>query len=199
MRIWTRIRSPTYAVPRPAVVLAAGLIVAVDAVIPEAGESIWLVGALDEVAHLATGMVTLGALGPVVNGHLARGLVGSSALLDIDHVPQYSGARWLTADTERPYPHSLLTLIAAWGAYWGLRRRAPQCGATATARGALIGLAAHFMRDLAEPDTGMPLLWPIDNRAFRVPRRMYRTALAVGVARRLVGFRSLAQDSEPPK
>jgi len=55
-----------------------------------------------------------------------------------------------------------------------------------TAQGLVIGLGAHFVRDLAEPEIGMPLLWPIDNRAFSIPRRLYRAALAVGVGRGLM-------------
>jgi hypothetical protein len=35
----------------------------------------------------------------------------------------------------------------------------------------------------------MPLLWPIDNRAFSIPRRLYRAALAVGVAERLTAVK----------
>jgi membrane-bound metal-dependent hydrolase YbcI (DUF457 family) len=170
-------------------VLAAALIVSADAVIPGLGESIWLLGALDELAHMATGVVTLGTLGPVVDGRLARGLMGASVLLDVDHVPQYAGADWLTAGTARPYPHSLLTLIAASGTFLLLRRKAPQAGATMTAQGLVIGLGAHVVRDLAEPDIGMPLLWPIDNRAFSIPRRLYRATLAVGVGRRLTAVK----------
>ena len=87
MRICRWLRSPRYEVPRLGTVLAAGLILSADAVIPGLGGSIWLLGALDELAHMATGVVTLGTLGPVVDGRLARALMGASVLLDLDHVP----------------------------------------------------------------------------------------------------------------
>src|SRR5436309_12739043 len=147
MRICRWLRSPRYEFPRLGTVLAAGLILSADAVIPGLGGSIWLLGALDELAHMATGVVTLGTLGPVVDGRLARALMRASVLLAVDHVPQYAGADWLTDGTARPYPHSLLTLIAASGAFLLLRRKAPQAGATMTAQGLVIGLGAHFVRD----------------------------------------------------
>lgn len=186
MRICRRLRSSSYEIPRGGVLLAAGVILAADAVVPEPRDSIWLAGALDESAHLATGVVTLGALGPVVDGRLARGLIGASVLLDLDHVPQYAGAGWLTAGTARPYPHSLLALIGAVTTFCLLRRRAPQADATSTAEGVVIGLCAHFVRDLAAREPGMPLLWPIANRAFSIPRAVYVAALIAGVARRVM-------------
>ena len=54
MRICRWLRSPRYEVPRLGSVLAAGLILSADAVIPGLGGSIWLLGALDELAHMAT-------------------------------------------------------------------------------------------------------------------------------------------------
>jgi membrane-bound metal-dependent hydrolase YbcI (DUF457 family) len=169
--------------PGSAVVVAAGLIVAADALIPESGRPIWRLGSLDELAHLATGVVVLGALGPTVDGPLARGLIGASVLIDLDHIPQYAGRDWLTARTDRPYPHSLLTPIAAAGFLSVLRRRAPRGDVTRTALGALIGLGAHLLRDLADPNTGVPLLWPIANRAFSIPRNQYLALLGAGLAR----------------
>jgi membrane-bound metal-dependent hydrolase YbcI (DUF457 family) len=176
-------------VPGSTVVLGVGLIVVTDTLMPESGRPIWLVGSLDELAHLATGVVVLGALGPGVDGRLARGLIGSSVLIDLDHVPHYAGANWLTARTARPYPHSLLTPLVAAAAFSALRRKAPQGDMTVTALGALIGLSAHLVRDLAAPGTGVPLLWPIDNRAFSIPRNLYLALLGAGLARRLAGAR----------
>jgi membrane-bound metal-dependent hydrolase YbcI (DUF457 family) len=181
MRTYRRQPSSSYEVPGPAVAIAVVLILVSDALLPESGEPVWLAGSLDEIAHLSNGVVALGALGPDVDRRLARGLIGASVLIDIDHVPHYAGARWLTAGTERPYPHSLLTLIASFAACLGLRRRAGQTEASRTALGVLIGLSAHFVRDLAVPGTGMPLLWPIKKRTFSIPRGLYVASLAAGL------------------
>jgi membrane-bound metal-dependent hydrolase YbcI (DUF457 family) len=182
-RAFRRLRGPTCDVPGSTVVLGVGLIVVTDALMPKSGRPIWLVGSMDELAHLATGVVVLGALGPAVDGRLARGLMGASVGLDLDHVPQYAGADWLTAGTVRPYPHSLLTPIAAAGVFLALRQRAARGDATITALGALIGLSAHLLRDLAAPGTGVPLLWPINSRAFSVSRNLYLVLLGAGLAR----------------
>jgi membrane-bound metal-dependent hydrolase YbcI (DUF457 family) len=178
-----RLRSSSYEVPGSAVAFSVGLILATDQAMPESGRPIWLVGALDELAHLATGIVALGTLGPVVDGSLARGLIGASVLLDVDHIPQYAGANWLTQSrTARPYPHSLATLIAATAAFGALRRRAPHSDPTAAALGVVLGLSAHFLRDLGAPATGVPLLWPFDNHAFSISYGHYVAALTAGLA-----------------
>jgi membrane-bound metal-dependent hydrolase YbcI (DUF457 family) len=187
MRFYRRQPPSGYEVPSSAVAAAVGLILVSDALLPESGEPVWLAGSLDELAHLANGVVVLGVLGPYVDRRLARGLIGASVLIDIDHVPHNAGAGWLTAGTVRPYPHSLLTLMGSAAIFWALRRRAPRADATRTALGVLIGLSGHFLRDLAVPATGMPLLWPINNRAFSIPRRLYVASLAGAVVRSLGG------------
>lgn len=187
MRSYYRQPSSGYEVPASRVALAVALILVSDALMPESGEPIWLAGSLDEIAHLANGVVVLGAFGPGVDRRLACGLIAASVLIDIDHVPQHRGAGWLTAGTARPYPHSLLSLMGSLAAFLALRRSAARAGASSTALGVLIGLSAHFLRDLAVPDTGMPLLWPIKNRAFSIRRRFYVASLAGALAWSLAG------------
>jgi membrane-bound metal-dependent hydrolase YbcI (DUF457 family) len=180
-----RLPSRSYEVPRSAAVLAVGLILAADPLKPESHRPVWLDGLLDEAGHLATGVITLGVLGARVDARIARALLGASVLIDLDHIPQYTGADWLTAGTARPYPHSSLTLLAASATFWALRRRAPQAACTRTALGVLLGLSGHFVRDLAEPRVGVPLLWPFSNRAVSIPRRLYVALVAAGAVRRV--------------
>ncbi len=172
--------------PRLAAALGVALLLAADAVKPESGRPVWLVGLLDETGHLATGVIALGALGTSVDGRLARGVIGASVLVDLDHVPQYGGAGWLTAGTGRPYPHSALTLLAASATFWALRRTAPREARTRTALGIVLGLSGHFVRDLAEPRIGLPLLWPLSNRAFSIPRSLYVGLVGAGAVRCLI-------------
>jgi membrane-bound metal-dependent hydrolase YbcI (DUF457 family) len=100
-------------------------------------------------------------------------LAGSLAI-DLDHAPSELGHEWLrTGGRGRPYPHSAFTVLAALvppGPFW---------------RGAAIGLAAHLVRDLTDPTTGVKLLWPLSQREYQVPPPLY--PLAVGA---LAGCRS---------
>ena len=49
--------------------------------------------------------------------------------------------------------------------------------------GALTGTAAHLWRDVCEPGTGVPLLWPITKRPFSIGYRNYAAPMLVlGVA-----------------
>src|SRR4051812_38374465 len=63
-------------------------------------------GVVDEAAHAATGVALLAAL-PAADQDFVRGFVAGSILLDVDHVPELWGARWLRPRGTRPLPHSL--------------------------------------------------------------------------------------------
>lgn len=144
-------------------------------------------GIVDEAAHAATGVALLAAM-PSVDGSFARGLAAGSILLDIDHVPELWGRRWLRPRGVRPVPHSLgvpALLIAH-----AIRK------SDRTALGAAVGLGGHLLRDLATGKTAVALLWPLTKRPFRVRYRKYVTflavAVAVGEARRTTGRRRSA-------
>lgn len=182
-RLSTQRPPATYEIPAALAVLAFGLVVVTDAITPSSRPPIWMLGPLDELAHLATGLVVLAALGREVDGRLARGLVVTSVAIDLDHIPQYLGADWLTAGTARPYPHSLLTLAVVATILWTLRSSWPaRNGLAMTVLGVLIGLSAHFLRDLAEPHSGMALLWPVSRHTFSIPRSLYLELLGGAVA-----------------
>jgi hypothetical protein len=120
---------------------------------------------LDEAAHLATGVLVAGAL---PRRWRLEVLLTSNAL-DADHVPsEIFGRRWLAPEFGRPHPHTLLVPALA------LAARRP-----ATA----IGLLAHLGRDLADPATGVALLWPLSRRTFAIPTGAYHFALGALAAR----------------
>ena len=99
----------------------------------------------DHPAHVATAAL-IGGTDPVY--------LAGSLLPDLDHIPQALGNPEL--GDERPNTHSLLVVAAA----------AP------VSRRLAAGSAAHFLRDLSmEP--GVPLLWPLTSRRFRVPYAAY--------------------------
>ncbi len=132
-------------------------------------------GPFDETAHLLTGAVVLVALPRVRSRSFAVGLLVGSVAIDLDHVPSLLGYQWITRTTQRPYPHSLLTLalvgLAAFA--WAARRR--------LLVGAAIGLTVHFLRDLSESSSGVPLLWPWSTHAYTLPHGTYLGVMAAVV------------------
>lgn len=119
-----------------------------------AGSSFFPGGLLAESAHLLTTLLVVSALVRTASEHLilmVPALIASVAI-DIDHVPGYLGADWITAGTPRPYTHSLVTIVVVLvaAALWRRRRTA--------LRGIALGLVIHFWRDLAEPGSGVALL-----------------------------------------
>jgi hypothetical protein len=103
----------------------------------------------DHPAHVATAVL----LGGTDSVYLA-----GSLLPDVDHIPAALGDPQV--GDPRPNTHSLLVTGAA--AALSLRLGA--------------GTAAHFARDLAM-DPGVPLLWPLTKRTFRVPYAAYAVLL----------------------
>src|SRR3954452_25155017 len=127
-------------------------------------------GIADETAHAATGVALLAAL-PSPGRYFARGLPAGSILLDVDHVPELWGGRWLRPRGVRPLPHSFgipAVLIA-------LAVR----DSNKAALGAAVGLGGHLLRDLATGKTAVPLLWPLTRRPFTVRYRKYVAVMAV--------------------
>ncbi len=113
----------------------------------------------------------------------------ASVAIDVDHIPDRLGWHGLTAGTPRPYTHSLLTIaIVLILGVLGRRRRAVFFGMAA-------GLAIHFLRDMAEPRSGVALLWPFSLHSFRFPHGVYLAAMAALAV--VAGFRARAGLSEP--
>jgi membrane-bound metal-dependent hydrolase YbcI (DUF457 family) len=52
--------------------------------------------------------------------------------------------------------------------------------------GVAVGLAAHFLRDMATSTAGVPLLWPFSTTGYLLPYPLYAAALASAVAYMLV-------------
>lgn len=163
-----------------AVLVAAAVTIGVcDEVRTLVGAGILSDGLLDEAAHLATGVLVVSALARGSRS-LVAAVLASSVLIDLDHVPQYLGADWLTHGTVRPYPHCLLTLVVV------AALAAPRSRLRPLALGALLGLAAHFFRDLAEPNSGIALLWPVSRETFSLPYAAYAALMLLLLVSALV-------------
>ena len=152
-----------------------------------------LSGVVDEAAHLATAVALLAAL-PDADQGFTGGLLAGSILLDMDHVPELWGRRWLRPRGVRPVPHSVTTpALVLW-----------QAGRTSNRAlmGAVAGLGGHLLRDLATGRTGVALLWPLTARPFSIRYRRYAAALAVlaavGAARRRPAFPLPAPQAPAP-
>ncbi len=103
-------------------------------------------------------------------------LIGSVAI-DLDHIPEYLGYRFLTVGTPRPYTHSLLTPLLLLTLALAMRRQ------RAVFLGLALGVLLHFFRDLAEGNgSGVSLLWPFSDHAFSYPHSTYLAMMACVVA-----------------
>src|SRR3954465_12467131 len=127
-------------------------------------------GIADEAPHPATGAAVRAAL-PSVDRDFVRGLAAGSILLDVDHVPELWGSRWLRPRGVRPLPHSfgIPALLVALAVRDSNR----------VALGAAAGLGGHLLRDLATGKTAVPLLWPLTGRRFSIRYRKYAAVMAV--------------------
>jgi membrane-bound metal-dependent hydrolase YbcI (DUF457 family) len=138
-------------------------------------------GAVDEPAHLATGLLFLLALLTLVRtrrpalSFVAAAAVASVAL-DLDHVPGLLGWHGLTQGTPRPYTHSLVTpvVLIAVGELAGGR-------AKPIAFGAAFGVCAHLFRDLCT-GPGVALAWPLSDAAVRFPYMVFAAGLLLTAA-----------------
>jgi inner membrane protein len=159
-----------------------------------AGVSLFPGGALDECAHVLTTVLILWALGPRVWQRFLVPAVIASVAIDLDHVPGQLGMNWLTAGTPRPYTHSLLTIALVLAAALLVRPRRDAL------LGVALGLASHFFRDLAEPGTGVALLWPWSYHSFSLPHATYvlimATVVLAGALRLFAPRRRRARPSE---
>ena len=155
--------------------IAALVLAAADWGYRLAGDGFAPGGPLDETAHLMTTLLILWALGPRICKRFMVPALIASVAIDADHIPGQLGATWLTAGTQRPYTHSLLTIVVvlAIAALWRARRD--------VVLGVAIGLALHFFRDLAEGDAGVSLLWPVSYHSFQYPHAVYVAIMVVVV------------------
>jgi hypothetical protein len=109
----------------------------------------WIVaGMFDEPAHVATALL----LRPTPNAAYLAG----SLLPDLDHVPLALRLVHPSPSDPRPLTHCLLTVAP-------VAMSSPDTAA---------GMLAHFVRDLGV-GTGVPLLWPLSRKPFRVPYAAY--------------------------
>jgi hypothetical protein len=130
----------------------------------------------DEPAHIATGLLGLGAVGASFTGEVLLAVLAGSLLIDLDHLPRVFGSHIFDHGLPRPYTHSLGTLVVLLAVYLLIRDRRWRLLVAVAA----MALALHFFRDMAEPGgSGVSLLWPISNHALTIPYPWYGGVVAV--------------------
>jgi inner membrane protein len=144
-------------------------------------------GLMDEPCHLATAMIVLGALtrwrGRAPSSRFVWAMLSASVLIDVDHLPLELGSPVLTAGTPRPYTHALWVLVLLTATAAAARRRHQVSGSARAgmvagiAAGAALGVAAHFLRDVATAP--IALWWPVSSASVQVPGYWYLAALLV--------------------
>ena len=150
-------------------------------------------GMLDESAHLLTALVVTESVFSQRSRAFRAAVLVASVLIDFDHIPAYTGHRWLDRGAPRPYPHSLTTLAAI-----GALARSRSANSD-IALGLFTGTALHLWRDLSEPGTGVPLLWPSTRRSFNIGYCNYSAALlALGLGAAIVRRASQAPAPNSP-
>ena len=139
--------------------------------------SLLATGIADETAHLTTMVVFLLAFSTLRNASFVVGCLVGSVAIDLDHIPLFLGSNLLTEQTNRPLTHGALTIAVV------LATSAIACGPwRSLGLGVAVGLAAHFLRDMATSTAGVPLLWPISTTGFMLPYPLYAAILAITLA-----------------
>lgn len=152
---------------------AVVLVFAIDARFDSAALSLPAKALLDESAHLATGLLLLGALVRRPSPLLVLGTALGSVAIDVDHIPLVLIHHGHLYGVPRPTTHSLLTIMMIAGMALLLPARY-----RAFALGVAFGIATHLIRDMATG--GVPLLWPLSSAFFDLPYNAYAALLLIG-------------------
>lgn len=152
---------------------AVALVFAIDARFDSAALSLPAKALLDESAHLATGLLLLGALARHPPPRLVLGTALGSVAIDVDHIPLVLIHHGDLYGVPRPTTHSLLTTMVIAGVALLLPVRYRPY-----ALGVAFGIATHLIRDMATG--GVPLLWPLSSTFFDLPYSAYAALLLAG-------------------
>ena len=169
--------------------LAPTFVFAVDALLMRFSPPLALAALVDELAHVITALLVLGALRRRLTQPFAVGILLGAVLIDVDHLPLVLGWDFLTRGTNRPYTHSLLAVGLTGLGAWVLTERSRRI-----ALGAAFGLAMHLVRDMATG--GAPLYWPVAADRVTMPYGVYSVLLMAAAG--LVVWRGVAPARERP-
>lgn len=152
------------------------LILTIDRWMFGGAHTLLAMGIADETAHISTMVIVLLAFPALRNAGFIVGCLVGSVAIDVDHIPLFLGSDILTTQTNRPFTHGLLTMgiVLALALVTGKRWRA-------FGLGLVVGLSAHFLRDMATSTAGVPLLWPVVATGFTLPYPLYAAVMALAL------------------
>lgn len=153
------------------------LILGIDHWLIGGSHTLLATGIADETAHFTTMVIFLLAFPPLRSAGFTVGCLLGSVAIDLDHIPLFLGSNLLTGQTNRPLTHGLLTIVLVLVVAAVVRGPWRSVGL-----GVAVGLAAHFLRDMATSTAGVPLLWPISTTGFMLPYPLYAAALVGALA-----------------
>lgn len=161
------------------------LILTIDSWMSGGAHPLISMGIADETAHLSTMVIVLLAFPILRNNAFILGCLAGSVAIDVDHIPLILGSDILNVDTNRPFTHSLLTMGIVLGLALVGRGRWRAVGL-----GLVVGLSAHFLRDMATSSAGVPLFWPVVAHGFTLPYPFYAAVMALALL--ITPFMSIA-------
>ena len=189
---WHEVRR-TLAHPWRRFALGSGLLVlilGIDHWLLGGSHALLMTGIADETAHLSTMVILVLAVSTLRNAGFIVGCLVGSVAIDLDHIPLFLGSNLLTEQTNRPFTHGVLTIAIVLAVSAVARGTWRSVGL-----GVAVGLAAHFLRDMATSTAGVPLLWPASTTGFMLPYPLYAAALVCALAY-LAVMASLSPGSE---
>jgi hypothetical protein len=151
---------------------AIAVIILIDRWLSSGSRTLLETGIADETGHLLTTLILLAAVAMHLPGRFLAGALIGSVAIDVDHLPLIFGSEILTQSTNRPFPHSLLTIVVVLAVTLALPPRWRWFGF-----GIAAGVAAHFPRDMASSTAGVPLFWPVSREGYRLPYDAYLAVL----------------------
>jgi len=169
------------------------LILTIDRWMSGGAHTLLAIGIADETAHFSTMVIILLAFPMLRNAGFILGCVVGSVAIDVDHIPLFLGSDILTADTNRPFTHGLLTMGIVLALALVVRGRWRAGGL-----GLVVGLSAHFLRDMATSTAGVPLLWPVVDAGFTLPYPLYTAVLALALLLTLAASLAYSEKQRGP-
>lgn len=168
-----------------------GIILVIDRWLEGGTHSLLATGIADETAHASTMVILLLGFSVLRSAPFIAGCLVGSVAIDIDHLPLILGSNLLTEETHRPLTHGLLTMGIVLVMSLAARGNWSPFGI-----GIVVGLAAHFVRDMATSTAGVPLLWPVSTTGFLLPYPIYVALLAFALVRILTRSEPVPESSD---
>jgi inner membrane protein len=154
-------------------------ILAIDYFFEHTSPNLLTLAILDHLAHVLTALIVMIAISRYFDHWYGVGILIGTVVIDVDHIPLLLETTDFTSVEGRPATHSAVTLLVLLAIVIVTRKRRLSLLSSVIA-GIVIGVAAHFFRDMATG--GIPLFWPISDSSIEVRYAGYIAALVIVAA-----------------